>query len=241
MSEAAVQASSTEPVPLRAALAALRGQGAERLDPLRFRFLEALAERTAAASGPVQALIEARCQTALDDYTERFRQAQSAAAEAVAQLSASRPAVAREGRRLLQAGDFSAVHKLVARVGSPSGPRSHPLAELNRHIRLVSEPVEAGGDAALPELKSVRRFREMWSRMAAVDDVDAAVGRGPENAGPLNSHMLVLRSLGLMRQVSPAYLRRFLAQVEALLWLEEESQRVAPVEVKPPRRGRGKG
>jgi hypothetical protein len=73
MSGAAARASA-EPVPVPAALAALRSQGAERLDPLRFRFLEALAGRMAAASGPVQALIEARCQAALDDYTERFRQ-----------------------------------------------------------------------------------------------------------------------------------------------------------------------
>jgi hypothetical protein len=73
-------------------------------------------------------------------------------------------------------------------------------------------------------MKSVQRFRETWSRISAVDQVDKAIVRGPENAGPLNSHMLVLRSLGLMREISPDYLRRFLGQVETLLWLEGVGQ-----------------
>jgi len=48
-----------------------------------------------------------------------------------------------------------------------------------------------------------------------------ATHRAPENAGPLNSHMLVLRTLGLMRELSPHYLRRFLSHTETLLWLEQ--------------------
>jgi hypothetical protein len=48
-----------------------------------------------------------------------------------------------------------------------------------------------GGDApSAPELKSVPRFREAWSRICAEDQVDQAVGRGPENASPLNSHSM---------------------------------------------------
>lgn len=35
-------------------IAALRARGAERLDPLRFHFIEALARRTAATGGPAR-------------------------------------------------------------------------------------------------------------------------------------------------------------------------------------------
>ena len=45
---------------------------------------------------------------------------------------------------------------------------------------------------------------------------DSAVSRKPANAGPLNSHLLVLHSLGMLGELSDAYLRRFLVQVESL-------------------------
>jgi hypothetical protein len=51
--------------------------------------------------------------------------------------------------------------------------------------------------------------------------VTQAMAQAPQNAGPINSHMLVLRSLGLMRDISPDYLNRFMAHVDTLLCLEE--------------------
>ena len=50
--------------------------------------------------------------------------------------------------------------------------------------------------------------------------------------------MLVLRALAAMRQLSPDYLRRFLGQLDTLLWLEAAQQEQAPVQAKPARRGR---
>jgi hypothetical protein len=35
------------------------------------------------------------------------------------------------------------------------------------------------------------------------------------------TNMLVLRTLGLMRELSPDYLRRFMTHVETLLWLDQ--------------------
>ena len=104
-----------------------------------------------------------------------------------------------------------------------SGPS--PLALLNRDLAARALP---GG-----ELRSVRGFREAWSRMSAEDEVTQAVQHGPENAGPLNSHRLVLHTLALMRDLSPDYLRRFLLQADALLWLEQ-AQSKAQASVKPP-------
>jgi hypothetical protein len=87
------------------------------------------------------------------------------------------------------------------------------LAELNQHIAQVAP--------AGHELKSAQAFRESWSRIATEEQVTNAVQRGPENAGPLNSHMLVLRTLGLMKSLSPDYLRRFVAHADSLLWLDQ--------------------
>ena len=106
---------------------------------------------------------------------------------------------------------------------STRSPRS-PLAELNAHIEQASVAARAGlpaGGGDWPDLRSAQRFRETWERLGAEDAVVKATHRAPENAGPLNSHMLVLRTLGLMRELSPHYLRRFLSHTETLLWLEQ--------------------
>ena len=101
-----------------------------------------------------------------------------------------------------------------------------PLGALNAHIAQASRlaRAELSANAALhggpwPELRSAARFRETWSRFSAEEEVTQAVERAPDNAGPLNSHMLVLRTLGLMQELSPDYLRRFISHAETLLWL----------------------
>lgn len=109
-----------------------------------------------------------------------------------------------------------------ARTRAPS-----PLAQLNRDIAATAPPGR--------ELRSAQRFRDTWSRICAEDEVTQAVEQGPENAGPLNSHRLVLRTLALMRDLSPDYLRRFLSHADTLLWLEQaQSQsRAKPPAAKP--------
>jgi len=73
-----------------------------------------------------------------------------------------------------------------------------------------------------------------------VDQVEQSLKRGPENAGPLNSHMLVLRSLATMRELSPEYLRRFLSHAETLLWLDQESQRLSTPQARSARTSKRK-
>ena len=48
----------------------------------------------------------------------------------------------------------------------------------------------------------------------------------------------MLRSLGLMQSLSPDYLRRFLSQVDSLLWLEQASSKPSGSAAKPGRKGR---
>lgn len=198
----------TQEVP---SLAALREAGAQRLDPVRFRYLEVLSRRLDALQGEVRALVQGRLQQALADYAARFQRAQQAAVDdrGVQRRAAPAPAAA-----------------------------VRPLAALNRYLQ---ERMQDAGDGRAHdaesdgEMKSVRRFRQAWSRIAAEDQVELAAGRGPVNAGPLNSHMLVLRSLELMRGLSPDYLQHFLSQVDALLWLEQAHQK-ASAGTKPARR-----
>lgn len=116
---------------------------------------------------------------------------------------------------------------------SDSLREASPLAQLNAYIRervaQRTPPPAPGETADGDELPSVRRFRRAWTRVRAQEQVEQAVARRPAQAGPLNSHALVLQSLATMRALSPEYLRRFVEHVETLQWLEQ----VAPPAAAP--------
>lgn len=117
-----------------------------------------------------------------------------------------------------------------------------PLAQLNHYIahhprKSSSDTLheyDTDGTDGVSGMRSVRHFRVVWARITAENQVRKALACGPANAGPLNSHMLVLRCLKLMQSVSPEYLRRFLSHIEALLWLDQATQN------KPLRRGKAR-
>ena len=189
-------------------LDSLRAEGAQHLDPVRFRYLEVLDERLSAQPPAVRQVLARRLQAAVADYAGRV------------QTAAPRAPVA------------AAVAK------TPS-----PLQQLNRELSARTRPeadsVLAGAGASVSDLQSVRRFSEVWSKISAEKQLAQALTRGPENAGPLNSHRLMLRSLALMRSLSPDYLRHFLVQMDSLLWLERAAVRPARAPLKQGRAGRG--
>ncbi len=217
LNDLAVSELEAAPQSWQTALDDLRAKDAQRIDPVRFHFIEAMAQRLPQASAAVQPILERKLLAALTAYAERSTQAQKQADSALAQ----RPRT---------------VSKAATAVATP-------LTELNQYILQATQhdtaQTKPGGRPAR-ELKSVRRFRETYSKIAAVQQVERALVRAPENAGPLNSHMLVLHSLALMRGLSPDYLRRFMSHVDTLLWLDQANQKPAPAEVKAAaRRGQG--
>ena len=112
-----------------------------------------------------------------------------------------------------------------------------PLADLNAYIRGTVEArravLDEPGEAAHPDdLFNARAFRKSWERGRALARFEQALARTPANAGPLNSHALVLRSLAQMRELSTDYLRRFLVQAETLQWLEKAREKYPREEAK---------
>ena len=75
--------------------------------------------------------------------------------------------------------------------------------------------------ARLVELKAVRNYRSTWSRLKVDQRMAQLQAKVPGNAGPLNTHKLLHEALTLMRDASPQYLQQFMAQVDALLWLDQ--------------------
>ncbi|CAM2160193.1 DUF2894 domain-containing protein [Paraburkholderia tropica] len=78
-------------------------------------------------------------------------------------------------------------------------------------------------------------FRDVWSKLSADQQVQQSLDQVPKNAGPLNSSSLVHRALLLMRELSPGYLRQFLAYADALSWIEDLNGGNAPLAKEAPR------
>jgi hypothetical protein len=110
---------------------------------------------------------------------------------------------------------------------APRGPLG-TLADLINHQRIPAPadtpsaaPISPSTPAPFPsELKALDDVRNTWARLDAEQRLEQALAQVPTNAGPLNSYHLVLRTLTLMRDVSPEYLQRFMGYVDALMWLE---------------------
>lgn len=194
----------------------LQQHGARQRDALRWHFVQRLWQRAQdTRSDAVRHILQRKLDQALLEF----------------------------GQRLERSGPSGAAEPSPARPA----PRSSPLSELSRHLQALQGvqavvpdtkglPPGADGLAAVmvrPELKSVSGFRERWSGLQAGQRLQQALGQGPEQAGPLNSHRLVLRSLAQIQALSPAYLQRFMAQADVLLWLERAGQRRAPARGKP--------
>ena len=190
-----------------AAIEALRERGAHQFDPIRFRFIEAFARRAQAYGGDARQLLDGRLAKLLADYAEHFDKAPSGAGAAIERVGVSEDSANR-----------SALAGLVYL--------------LDRHASEGADdrPAQALDAATSPptELKTARHFRSTWSKLSIDRRLKQSQAKVPENAGPLHSHGLLLRSLESMRDLSPQYLDRFMLYVDALLWLDQANGGSAP-------------
>lgn len=79
------------------------------------------------------------------------------------------------------------------------------------------------------ELQSMAVFRESMKYFNIDKIIDRAINDCPANPGPHNPHMLAIKSLTHMRELSPQYLRRFASYIETLLWLEKNSTKLGDI------------
>jgi hypothetical protein len=201
----------------------LRLAGAGHFDAVRLHYLQVLAQRAVSHPAPVKRLLDAKLAHALAAYKDRFERAQGETQDAVARIVRNHPDAAADLQRLFQGGDFKAVRQRMANLKNSANRVS--LGDLTRHLaqRSVSD-VDAGSDSATglgSELQTTQFFRDTWSKLSVGKRVTQELDNAPKNAGPINSHMLVLRSLATMRDISPDYLSRFTSYVDTLLSLDQ--------------------
>lgn len=216
-----------------AQLETLRRDGSEGFDPVQAAFIQALARRTRSQQGPARALLESRLGPLLEAFRARcgmpraaaLRAAESAAPHAAPPVASS--AIARiASHRSSPLGELL-LHAARAESGGPEtavGGLHQPAAV---PAAAVLDP-QGGASAGAPrELKALRQFRRTWSRLSVQVRLTQSVAKGPENAGPLNSHGLALRALQGMQEIAPDYLEHFMAYFEALQWLDQAAGSVS--------------
>ncbi len=179
-----------------ATIDAWRERGADRHDPVRFRFIESLAQRTVAHSGAARRILDDKLARLLAGYGEALDRASAEAETDGAQTSRA------------------SLTELVD--------------HLARHAPTAAEPA------------ALRYVRSTWSRLSAERRLVQSLAKVPENAGPLNSQLVVHRSLALMRELSPEYLHRFMSYVDALSWIDQFNGASAPVAGNTPRAERAR-
>jgi len=219
-----------QPVEVSRQIIELRLAGADHFDPVGLHYLQVLADRANAQSGHVKSLLEDKLVRALAVLKERLLAAQGEAQEAIARVAPHHPQAVADLQRRFANGDFRGVHRTIASL-----KKNAPGATLGELLGYIAQQAPAQLDTGLeggfnaapgarPELKTMRYFRNTWSKLSVDKQVTQALDQAPKNAGPINSHLLVLRSLGLMRDISPDYLNRFTSYIDTLLCLDHNDK-----------------
>jgi hypothetical protein len=190
------------------ALASLRQQGAARFDAVAWHYIEVLSNKLKAHHGAAHGLLQSKLDKAVQDL-----QARMAAASSLTPASAS---------------DSTLGHALDPTLDLMPRAPSSPLAQLLQVLAAPATPATGmgtgtgtgTGNIGRAENPRIAQFRKTLSQISVQKQVTQAIAQAPHNAGPINSHMLVLRSMGLMRQRAPNYLNRFMGYVDTLLSLQ---------------------
>ena len=189
-------------------LEAWRRRGADQCDPVRFRFIEAMARRATAHEGEARRRLDARVAQLLGAY----------------EASLPKTGTSTKATRTPPAAPLI--------DGGLTGLLAHIAEQTAPAIGAATASGASGASSAAPqgasELKSLRYFRSTWSRLSADRRLTQSQAKVPENAGPLNSQHLVHRAITLMRDASPDYLNRLMAYVDTLSWIEQANASAAP-------------
>lgn len=190
----------------RTLLDAWREQGADRIDAVRFHFIEALERRAREQTGAVRRVLDDKLSSLLDAYARDVTTAASG------------------NRAITPSRERSPLGELVDRLARHA---------TTRDVRAKSDTGTVEADV-LPPWDALDEFQQIWSQVRTQSQVRQSLEQAPTNAGPLNSSALVHRSIALMRDLSPGYLQQFLAYIDDLAWLEQLGASSAPTLKEPP-------
>jgi len=238
-------------------IALLIEKGDHLFDPVRFRYIESMSRRAIKQRTSVSLILEQKIQQTISNYQADLFAAREHAAEVVKQSAIQFPEASDQLQCLFQNSDFAGINALVDKLNR--GRSRHLLSELlkqllleiagqgaqlnessfsnllqqqEKELTISFHEKELRSNPIKKELKSVRLFRESQEQLNSDKLVRRAIKEGPENPGPINPHMLAIRSLSTMQSLSPHYLKRFVSYIDTIFWLEEAGDIIKPVNAK---------
>lgn len=204
---------------LQSVLEALCAEGGQAYDPCRFALVSALLRRARGQRPQVAALLEAKAERHLQALRRDWQRSR--------ELSAAAPKSA-----LANTPESSALSALLSELRRPPGGEHSPtLTAVEAALLQQEQAVVATSVAPLlqpapkdtqnpPPLRALLLLQRRRAQQQKELQVAAALSSRPDSPGPLNPQMLAIKSLSLMQQLSPHYLRRFIAYVETLATLD---------------------
>ncbi len=207
-------------------LAALREQGAEHFEPVQFHYLDSLAQRLAALPEPPIGT-QGKLAAQLAEYEDALHQARETlqcAGEPTNNPGQFRSLLRR--RQPVMSSPFAPLQQAYSNPPADDSPEEgNTLAGL---LKQQETQVLADNGASAPpppprqrELSALRQLRHQRQVHRARQRIDDAITQTPSDAGPLNSHRLVTRSIETLRDLSPAYLEHFVNYLDTLMSLEK--------------------
>jgi len=226
----------------------MQERGEDRFDPVRFHYIQSLAQRALTQRESVSRIVENKAREALAAYQADLAQAQEKAAIMLGRAAAHCPASAEAMQRLFDRFEFKALARMARQ--SESAGNAAQLPALTEHIDRGQPPSEGGqpllslddilrqqefdalqsatDTAANPrpagELKAARRLRASLKKRSGDKLVAQTLSDIPQDSGPLNPQRLVIHSLETMRELSPQYLNRYVDYMATLLWLQQSAE-----------------
>jgi len=233
-------------------IALMLERGDNRFDEIRFRYISSMYQRAEKHRNSVSLILKLKVQKLIASYQADLLLAGEASMVLARRIKMSFPDSNDLVDELSEANDVKALIKLEERLMRDSGggvlatltnlllqdgefddsqgiPSFIDLLQIQENeVVKISSGNETYASAKKRELKSTRLFRESQEKLNSEKLVRQAIKEGPDNPGPINPHMLAIRSLSTMQSLSPQYLKRFLSYIDTLFWLEQANEQLKP-------------
>ena len=205
---------------LEAQLAQLRAKGADQYDPVRWQFMMALLERACSQRDNVRKKLLVKASNALAQYQQVLSELpQVQQGEPVP--TQTQPPPTCEGLQLLTQYIGS------VEIGASPQDMIESLGAFNAQLQQQDQALKHrvpshAATADKSSLKSSFAYQQRREKQRVEDFVDQALRQTPENPGPLNPEVLVIKMVQQIYSLSPDYISRYMGYFETLQWLEKE-------------------
>ncbi len=205
---------------ISATLEQLKQTNAHRINPAHFSFIETLLTKSQNANANTQVIIHQKLSAELSLYAEQVERNQAAASENKVELEPPISAIAALSLQLSKPDEAP-----VVASDNLSLSETIALHETNALKKYNNgQAVQAKKSASKPELKAFNSFKQFKEKYDSDKLVEQLINDRPEQLGPLNPQLLLIKSVASMKDLSPHYLSRFVTYIDTLLRLEDASK-----------------